>query len=94
MKANANIAEVIRHIQKIANTKEFTAEQIEEYEFYLALSSVLSQAILPGFVGNLVNFPLKHCSIEKAVALAEPLGLHIIKGSTSLFISWSKGLDD
>ena len=89
-----NLAELIRHIQKLANSTEFTPEILEEYEFYLALFSVFNQAILPGYSENLVNFHLKRCPIEKAQSLAEPLGLHIVEGKNALYLSWAKNLND
>ena len=95
MKANANLADFVRHVQTLSNSTEFTPEQIEEFEFYLTLNSILSQVLVPGFVETIVPLTLKRCSFEKTQKLAKPLGLHLVEGgSGTIYLSWSKGLND
>lgn len=92
--AKTNLAELIQHIQSLSNSSSFTPEQIEEFEFYLTLNSILSQILVPGFIETIVPLPLKRCSLKRAKELAKPLGLHIVEGvSGTVYVSWSKGLD-
>lgn len=89
-----NLAEFIRHIQSLSNSTSYTPEQIEEFEFYLTLNSILSQVLVPGFIETIVPLPLKRCSFERAKELAKPLSLHLVEGgSGTVYLSWSKGLD-
>ena len=92
--AKTNLTELIQHIQSLSNSSSFTPEQIEEFEFYLTLNSILSQVLVPGFIETIVVLPLKRCSFEKAKELAKPLGLHLIESNSGvIYLSWSKGLD-
>ena len=93
MNAQINLAGLVRHTQKLANSTQLTPAQIEEFEFYIELSRVLTQVLTPGFIQNLVPITLKRCSIEKAQELAKPLGLHVAEGSSgTIYLGWSKGL--
>jgi len=91
MNTKFNLAELIRHIQKLANLPEFTEEELQEYEFYLSLFSVINQIILPGFSENLVLLPLKRCPFEKAEIYADKLGLRVIEGKPgTIYVTWAK----
>ena len=91
---NATFADLVRHIQQLANSHSLTPDQIEEFEFYIESHRILSQVLTPGFIENIVPINLKRCSIEKAKELAKPLGIHIVPGvSGTIYLSWAAGLD-
>ena len=95
MNTNVNLAELIRRIQKLANTRDISPEELEELQFFTALNSVLSQIFVPGQIENLVPINLGICPIERAQFLAHSLGLNIVEGvSGTTYIGWSKGLYD
>lgn len=95
MKANANLADFIRHVQTLSNSSTFTPEQIEEFEFYLSLKTVFSQVLLPGFSETEVPLTLRHCSFKKAQELATSLGFHVVEGNADIiYLNWSKDLNN
>lgn len=95
MNTNVNLAELIRHIQKLANTRDMSPEEIEELQFFTALNSVLNKTFVPGQIENLVPINLGICPIERAQSIANSLGLNIVEGgSGTTYVGWSKVLDD
>ncbi len=93
MKANTNIAVVIRRIQELVNNPNKTTEEVQELDFYEALKTELFKVFLPGR-REIISIYLRSCPIEKAQELAIPLGLQIVQGGNGVYLSWSKGLDE
>ena len=94
MKANTNIAELIRHIQELVNKPNKTAEELQELDFYEALKTELFKVFVPGCRENIIPIYLRSCPIEKTQELARTLGLQIVEGGNAVYLSWSKDLDE
>lgn len=89
------LAEIIRRIQALTNTKQPTPEEIEELDFYISLKDTLNQIFVPGEISNLMPISFTTCPLEKAKELANSIGLKVVKGgSGTIYASWSKGLVD
>ena len=92
---NMSLAELIRRIQALTNSKEPTTEQVEELDFYVSLKDTLNQVFIPGNVGNIMPIYFTTCPLERAKELASSIGLKIVEcGSGTNYLSWSKGLVD
>ena len=91
---NATFADLIRHIQFLAQNPNKTSLEAKELEFYKSIYEILGQTFEPKFIENIVSIKLKGLSFEKANSLARSLGLHLVQGNSgTLYISWSKGLN-
>lgn len=94
--ANANLTEIIRHIQELANNTNKTPEEVLEFEFFVALNSTINDILTSSCIETLVPIPLKKdYPFEKAQEFAKPLGIRLAEGghSNSIYLSLSKPLD-
>lgn len=94
MNASVNLAELIRHIQNLANKRDMSMEEAQEFQFFIELNSILNQVFVPGQIENLVPINLGICPFEKAQSIANSIGLDLVEGgSGTVYVGWTKHLD-
>lgn len=93
MKANTNIAELIRRIQFLAN-KPRSVDEEQEFDFYITVYSTFSRIFASGCIETIVPLCLKHCPLKKAQELAKSIGLQVVQGGSAVYLAWSENLDD
>ena len=91
MENNANLAELVRHIQSLKTSKNSN----EELDFYETILSVILDTLDSKLYQTIVPIEFIVCSVEKAKELARTIGMYIVEGgSGTLYICWSNGLNN
>lgn len=85
------VADFARKIQRLNNQPSLTAKEEMELRFYYEVVQKLAE--LDSDSCNTTIVPLKDCySIEEAQKWARTLDMHVVKGGSGLYLSWSEGL--
>ena len=83
------VADFARKIQRLNNQPSLTAKEEMELRFYYEV--VQNLAALDHDTDNIV--PLKDCYyLEQVQEWARTLDMHVVKGGTGLYLSWSEGI--
>lgn len=85
-----NLGKLFRHIQKLSISQK--PEDEEELDFYLTVFKCFINELNPKVSYPLLDISFKKCPLDKAQALAIPLGLHIAEGGTANYLSFSKSI--